>query len=238
MTRTGSPAPVAKAPDTGIFHLDGAATEVFQNFDALARTTSLDMYKSVVGPGITQDQLYEVTELVQTQTAAQEGDEAAGRFFLGAVNVFQQLPMPQEYPGTPEDLSAAKRTLVQARKDHEATRADALAANGRADEVRRRLYLAELAMVYFKTGFKVKPADFQLKAAHAPRRRVRRDQAEAELRQLDGVCEPFASAAVRRLIQALALLEAEPVAGRVPDGGDRRQEARASTDARPISAPT
>ena len=47
------------------------------------------------------------------------------------------------------------------------------------------------------------------------------------VRELDAACEPFAEAATRRLTQALALLEAEPVAAQVADGPARRDEARA-----------
>ena len=215
-----------EAPDAGIFQLDGPATDVFQDFDALAKTASLDMYKSAVGPGITSDQLFEVTELVETQTAAQEGDQAAGRFFLGALGLFHRLPLPQEYPSAPDDLKAAKQTLVQARKDLESTRADALAAKARVDEIRHRLYLADLALVYIKTGVKVRAAEFQLKAATTRAAEAARNKAEAELLQLDSQLEPFTSAASHRLTLTLALLETQPVADRVSEGRDRRQEAR------------
>ena len=216
-----------EAPDGGIFQLDGAATDVFRDFDALARVASLDMYKSVLGPGITQDQLFEVTELVETQTAAQEGDEAGNRFFLGVISLYHRLPLPPDYPRAPDDLAAAKRALVQARKDHQAARAQAVEANGRAEEVRQRLYLADVASIFFKTGLKPKAADYQLQSATPQGAESARERAEAELRQLEAASEPFASAGARRLTQAIALLEAEPVAGRVPDGLDRRQEARA-----------
>jgi len=54
-----------------------------------------------------------------------------------------------------------------------------------------------------------------------------RDQAEAELGQLVAECEPFGSAAARRLMAALAILEDDSIADNMPDGRDRREEARA-----------
>jgi len=214
-------------PGPGIFHLDGPATNVFRDFDALAKSTSFAMYKSLVGPGITRDQLYEVSELVATQTAAQEGDAAAARFFLGAWNQTQRLPMPREYPGVPADLSAAKRALIQARKDLEAARDASVEADGRTDEICDRLYRAEIALVFLKAGVPIKPADFKLKAATPQAAESAHDRAESALRDRDAACEPFAAAAARRLTQALALLEAEPVAARVADGPARRDEPRA-----------
>jgi predicted Zn finger-like uncharacterized protein len=214
-----------EAPGAGVFHLDGPATDVFRDFDVLARAVSFDMYRSALGPGITKDQLFAVSELVETQTAAQEGDAAADRFFLGTWNLFQRLPMPPEYPEAPADLSVAKRALVEARRDLQAARAAHVEATGRAAGIRNRLDQAGLALVFLKTGVKVKPADFELKAATTRAAESARDQAEAQLRELDVAREPFAAAAVRRLTGALAVLEA--AVDRVPDGRDRRDEARA-----------
>src|SRR5262249_11317216 len=60
-------------PGEGIFHLDGPATDLFRNFDALARAASFEMYKAVLGPEITKDRLYAVSELVESQAVAEEG---------------------------------------------------------------------------------------------------------------------------------------------------------------------
>jgi predicted Zn-dependent protease len=214
-------------PGPGIFHLDGPATDVFHNFDALARAISLDMYKSALGSGISKEQLYEVSELVETQTAAQEGDAAAERFFLKAWNLTQRLPLSPEYPGVPADLKSGMRQLVEARNDLQAKRGACLEASARADEIRNRLYHADVALVFLKTGVWFKPAVFELKAATPKAAESARDRAAAALCELEKACEPFAAAAASRLTQALALLEAEPVAARVAEGQVRRGEARA-----------
>jgi hypothetical protein len=214
-------------PGPGIFHLDGPATDVFRDFDALAKSTSFAMYQSMIGPGITRDQLCEVSELVASQTAAQEGDAAAGRFFLGAWNVTRRLPISQEYPGVPADLAAAKRAIIQARDDLQAARDAFLEASGRMEEVDDRLYRAEIALVFLKTGVVIKPETFELKAATPKAAESARERAESALRELDAASEPFAEAAARRITQAIALLEAEPVAARIAEGPARRDEARA-----------
>ncbi len=119
-----------EAPDDGIFHLDGPATDVFRDFDALAKAVSFDMYRASLGPSISQDQLFEVSELLATQAAAQEGAVAAGRFFLGALDMSRRLPMPGEYPAAPAELAAAERSLAAAR---EALQSAPRATSSRAD---------------------------------------------------------------------------------------------------------
>ena len=43
-----------EAPGDGIFHLDGPATDVFGDFDALAKAVSFDMYRSSLGSSISR----------------------------------------------------------------------------------------------------------------------------------------------------------------------------------------
>ena len=92
-----------------------------------------------------------------------------------------------------------------------------------------QLVRTELAIVLLKVGVKIKASDFDLKAATESAAETARDQAEAELRRVveSESSDPFATAAVARLAGALGLLEDDRVAGRVPDGRARRDEARA-----------
>ena len=218
-----------EAPGDGIFHLDGPATDVFRDFDALAKAASFDMYRSSLGPGISKEQLYEVAELVETQAAAQEGAVAAGRFFLSALDMTRRLPMPGEYPAAPADPSAAGRALAASREALQSAREGYLASSRRIEELGNRLVQAELAIALLKADVKIKASDFDLKAATPRAAESARDQAEAELRRLDEseATDPFATAAVARLIAALGLLEDDRVADRVADGRDRRDEAHA-----------
>ena len=105
----------AEATD-GIFTLRGPATDLFRDFDALARWCTFHHYKVVLGAEITKDQLYPVADAVQGQAAAQQGHEAFGRFFLQAFGTFQPLPLAANYPAVPADLKAATKALASARK--------------------------------------------------------------------------------------------------------------------------
>ena len=219
-----------EAPGDGIFHLDGPATDVFRDFDALAKAVSFDMYRSSLGPSISRDQLFEVAELVETQAAAQEGAVAAGRFFLGALDMSRRLPMPGEYPAAPADLSAAEAIAGRGARGApggarrlprvEPTRrraggpARAGRAGDRAAQGRRQ-----------DQGVRLRPEGGD--AAAPPSRRATRPRPSSAALDESESSDPFATAAVARLAGALGLLEDDRVAGRVPDGRDRRDEARA-----------
>jgi predicted Zn finger-like uncharacterized protein len=218
-----------EAPGAGIFHLEGPATDVFRDFDALAKSLSFDLYRASLGDEITRDQLYEVAELVETQAAAQEGAVAAGRFFLGALDLTRRLPMPGQPPAAPADLSAAEQALAEAREQLQSARAAYQASGRLLRELGGRLVQAELAVVLLKADAKVKASDYGLPAATLHAAESARDQAAAEFRRLDEVdaTHPFATAAVARLTGTLGLLEDDRLADRMPDGRDRREEARA-----------
>ena len=89
-----------------------------------------------------------------------------------------------------------------------------------------RLFKAESALLIMEAGLKLDPSEHEIKAGTS-RAAESREKALAELRGLDEECEPFGAAAVRRLTKGLAILEADQVADRIPDGRDRREEARA-----------
>jgi Zn-dependent protease with chaperone function len=216
-----------EVPGAGIFGLEGAATDLFRDFDTLAKSASFDLYKSSLGSNISKDQLFEVRQLVDDHTVIQEAVTASERFFLNAWNPTQKLPLGPQYPDAPADLKAAKQALMEARTDLENAREAHVKFTARYQEVRHRLYLADLAGIFLKTGVPISAADFELAAASLRAVESARDVATSALGELEVAMEPFVSAATRRLIQALSLLEAKVVADRVDDGQARRAEARA-----------
>ena len=149
-TRTGSPAPAARRPATGIFHLDGPATDVFGDFDALAKAASFDMYRSSLGSGIGRDQLYEVAELVETQAAAQEGVVAAGRFFLGALGPGPTAADAERIPRGPRRPVGRQAIAGRGARRSRRPACDYLASSRRADDLVNQPVRAELAIVLLK----------------------------------------------------------------------------------------
>ncbi len=213
-------------PGEGIFHLDGAATDLFRNFDSLAKAVTFEMYKAMLGSEITKDQLIAVADVVQTQAIAQEGYEAADRFFLNALSPTQPLPLAWDYPKAPVKPAEAKAALVAARRELEATRDDNLDAIKRSNAVMTHLFNAESAIVLLKAGVKIKAVDFGLSAATLKAAEAARAEADDQRQVLDATLGRFSDAASRRLTQALSILQADAVADRVPEGRDRREEAR------------
>ncbi len=214
-------------PGQGIFHLEGPATDVFRDFDALARVVSYDLYKSWLGPEITDEQLYSVAELVESQAGTQEGLAACHRFFLRAlVPLIDRLSVPRDYPTAPADPAASEQSLVRARNELEAVRAAHLEAIADRNEVFKRLSKAQSAIVALEAGMPIKAAEYGLETATVAAAERARSHAEAELRRIDSESEPFGAAAALRLVQTLAILEVDAVADEVPDGHDRRAEAR------------
>ncbi|MFI5457986.1 MAG: MJ0042-type zinc finger domain-containing protein [Isosphaerales bacterium] len=206
-------------PGEGIFHLDGQATDVFSDFDAMAKVVSLDFYKTMVGPEITKDQLYTVAQLVEAQAAAQAAAAAAERFLLGPLGLLtMRLTLAPDYPNIPPDQAAAEQELVEARDHLQEASAARIQAIGRSDEILGRLSLTQYVQIAINAGISIDPSDFDLKTATPRDAQAAHAQAEGELRRIVAECEPFDSAAGRRLTQALAILESGLVADRIPDG--------------------
>ncbi len=154
-------------PGEGIFVLDGPAADVFRDFDLLAKAVSFDMYRAVLGPEITKEQLYTVAELVEDQTVAQEGFDAANRYFLGAASASQKLPLEWNYPRLPNDPVAAKLALIRTREELQAALPYHKGAVERADKIRHQLYQADLAVLFLKCKVPIIAATFDLKSATA-----------------------------------------------------------------------
>jgi Zn-dependent protease with chaperone function len=217
------------SPGEGIFHLEGPATDIFQDFDALARATSLEMYRASLGEELGPEQLFAVSELVETQAAAQEGAEASRRFFLGALDLTRRLPIPAVPPAAPADAPAAEQDLAASRRELQAARPGYLESSRLLKQLGGRLTQAELALVLRKAGVWFRASDYNLPVATTQAAEAARDEAEAGMRRIaqSDPSHPFAVAAVARLTGALGLLEDDLLADRVADGRDRRDEARA-----------
>jgi predicted Zn finger-like uncharacterized protein len=216
----------AEATD-GIFDLDGPATDVFRNFDSLARLVTFEFYRAAFGPHVTKEQLYPVAELVQTQAVKREGFEAFQKFFLHAYSPGQPLPLPWDYPAAIADPAKARAALIAARGQMEARRDAAIAAWKRWKERFADSATAESASLLLEAGFKIKAADFDLEAATSRAANEKLQWTEAATARAFEVLAPFTQAAARRLTTALAILESETVVVRIPDGKALRDEARA-----------
>jgi predicted Zn finger-like uncharacterized protein len=215
-------------PGPGILQLDGAATDLFRDFDALSRLCTFEMYREIAGNEVSREQLVPVSEVVADLAVAQEGHTAIRRYFLGSLGMLQPLPLASSVePASPtllaaarDRLSSARDIMLQLREANEATDAPWDDAQGRAMK-------AEVARVLLLTGNKVKAAEHGLTRARLPEAEEARDRALADRRLQTEARHPFEQAAASRLTMALRLLESEAFAARVPDAEILRDEARA-----------
>jgi predicted Zn finger-like uncharacterized protein len=219
---------LADVPGNGLLHLDGPATDLFRDFDGLSRLSTFEMYKEIAGSEVSRDQLVPVSQVVADLAVAQEGQTAIRRYFLNSLGMGQPLPLPSrvEAPSASE-LATARQSLVRARREL----AEQRLANEATDEpcagAQNRAMQAELARVLLLTGNKVKAADHGLTKARIPEAEAARDAAIAERDRQIARRKPFEQAAATRLATALAMLEAEAFAVRVPDAETLRDEAQA-----------
>jgi Zn-dependent protease with chaperone function len=215
----------AEEPGAGIFDLVGPATDVFRDFDAIARSVSFDYYQSMLGQDLRQEQLYPVAELVETQAAGQEGRLAFDRFFMIGLSLTQHFALPAAYPEASATPDSTRPALVQARADQLAARGESLAASNRDEELYRRIVTATTAWFMRRFDIPLDAEAWELPAATVEAAESVRDEAVSEFAGLSARFEPYAVAAARRLTLSLALLEQDTLTDQLEDGGQRREEA-------------
>ena len=209
----------------GIFQLDGPATDLFRDFDALARATTFDFYQAILGPEVSPGQLYPVAEAVLNREAEREGNQAIGRYFLDAWQLVQPLPLPDAAPRPPRDPGLARRELGEARRGMLARRPVNRELAERWGKTADRLVKAGAAGALLHAGKKVRPAVVDLDRLTPATVRAAQGKADAALDYILTEMEPYAALAARRLTLALGLLDHDAVVGRVADGAVLRDEA-------------
>ncbi len=218
----------ALAEDTrGIFRLEGPATDLFRDFDALSRASTFDYYRSMLGREVSKEQLYPMAEAVLNKEVEREGDLALGRFFLAALELIQPFPLPDAYPKPPQDPKEAKRRLGDLRRAMLARRDASMEAGRRWNEANGRMSKAEAALSLFKADKMVKASLVELPKATVAAAEAARASALASTEAIMAELGPFATLAAERMALALGLLELDLVVRRVPDGEVLRDEARA-----------
>ncbi len=147
--------------DDGIFDLEGPATDLFRNFDALARVATFDRYRTLLGPEIRKEQLFTVAELVRGRRPWQEGEVACRRFFLDSPN-YEAAPAAVGRPKAPTDAPPRSAPWFAARQTMESAHDDFLKATKAWEEASTACVNAGAGMLLAKTECKFKPKDFGL----------------------------------------------------------------------------
>jgi hypothetical protein len=211
----------------GVFHLDGPATDLFRDFDALAQAATADYYRGVFGPQFTPDHLLPVAEIVRGTEDAEAGRHAVDRLFLGRFTPYRPLPLPAGAPAQPGDPKAALRALKELRGELPVAREGYGAALDRQGEAFGTLIKAQAAATMSRCDFKYKAADYDVPRASLDAARSASDAATRKMDDESAALDAFEQVIVRRLSLALGLLEHEAVAKRMEDPEAWRGEARA-----------
>ena len=211
----------------GIFKLDGPASELFRDFEALSRAATFEYYKAQLGPSVTPGQLYPVAEAILNREVEREGNQAIDRFFLAAWQMVQPIALPDTYPPAIRDPKAAKRRLGDLRRTMLARRQVNLELGERWGKAAGRAFKADAAIAMFRADKAVRAAVVDLPKATLRAAETAREQAQASTDYIEGEFAEFSQLAAERIALALGLLELDLVVARVPDGVVLRDEARA-----------
>ena len=190
----------------GVFRLDGPATALFRDFDALAREATADHYLGLLGDEFKVEQLQPYRSVVAGVEGVMEARKAFGRVYAGAPCVPRPVPLPSKLP----DLAIKP---ADARAKCEAIRAKQLATRAAHDaevdpfiELNNKLHRIEAAALMLEAGFKVKAASYGLIAAKAGAARALADLTGREIAEQGAKLDPFDKLCAQRMALAFITL--------------------------------
>jgi len=212
---------------SGVFRLDGPATALFRDFDALAREATVDHYRGVLGDEFRPDQqLQPYRSVVAGVEGVMEANKAFKRVYPGEPSVLRPIPLPSKLP----DLAI---TPADAKTKCKAIRARQLAGRAAHDaevepflELHNKLRRIEAAAVMLEAGFKIKAADYGLLAAKFGAARALADLTEREIAEQGAKLDPFDKLCAQRMALAFIVLDSEGCAQQIDPEETLRDEVR------------
>ena len=212
---------------SGVFRLDGPATALFRDFDALAREASVDHYRGVLGDQFKPDQqLQPYREVVAGVESDVEADRAFRRVYPGRPSLLRPIPLPSKLPDLAIDPAAAKAKCEAIRAKQLAARAAHDAEFGPFNELCDKLHRIEAAAVMLEAGFKIKAANYGLLAAKAGAARALADVTGREIADQAAKLDPFDKLCAQRMALAFITLNSEECAREVDPDETLRDEVR------------
>jgi Zn-dependent protease with chaperone function len=208
----------------GIFHLDGPACDLFDDFEALARSATVDYYRGMFGERFKPESLQPVAEVVRGTEQAQAGQKALERLFLGRFNPLRAIPLTAERPAPPDDPAAASELLGQMRAELPTAHEGYGQALDRQGNAFSKLVKAEAALIMSRCDFKFKAADYEVPAATLDAARSAAELASRQMNEQSDALAAFERLCAGRLAAALGLLEDDSVARQLADPDSRKQE--------------
>ncbi len=191
-------------PTPGIFTDERPARELFSNFKAISRTTTLEFYRQFLGESIEQAHLIEVSKLIRGKKAHGAQNAAAVSFFGGSLAWPRSLGMTNVSVTPTDDRESLARALTALRQRMEKSRHEYEAGCERLNNARYRLASAVAATRALSAKLRLPPEFLHtndIKKSGAKRFVV---QAKAELAEVEAVFTRYEKVSMQRFSTALA----------------------------------
>ena len=207
----------------GILSLETPATVLFDDFPAVSRELSMELYCDVVGRGeAKRAQVVSTAEIAGDHERELESFASARRMFQGAVTVLRPPVLPSSVPAAPADLAKAKTQLEAVRNNIVAAAAAYRDKVKAFDEADTATMEAHAAGMFARAGLEIRDGEFGLMGASPEATRAK---AEAMRSAATEGMQRFESVAAKRLAFSLSLLRLPEVAARLPEANQYLDEA-------------
>lgn len=212
---------------SGVFHLDGPATALFRDFDALAREATIDHYRGVLGDEFQPDeQLQPYKSVVAGVEGVMEANKALQRVYPGEPTALRPIPLPSKIPDLAIAPADAKAKCKAIRTKQIATRKAHDAALEPLVELYNKLSRVDAATVMLEAGFKIKASDYGLLTAKFGAAGAMADLTRREIAEQGAKLDPFDKLCAQRIALGLIVLNTEARAGAIDPDETFRGEVR------------
>jgi Zn-dependent protease with chaperone function len=201
----------------GVFASDLPATVLFEDFDAVAKAATWDLYSELFGAEFKPTAVRPIEEMLERQSREEQIYEAMKRYLLDSFQVLRPLRVSEWYLRPPTNSPDVQNRLAWARNEmqaHIAPYNEAWQQYDKADS--RMIQMRQLAPLLAR-GCRIMADHFEHVPASATAAGYERDRAFADMNHLDARLAPLESAAGQRLQAALLLLHHPQFAARLAD---------------------
>jgi len=208
----------------GVFHGTGPATQLFSDFDALAKSASVDYYRGMLGPAFERVSLTTVDQVRDRQQNQTAAAESAKRFFLGQFSALRPLQWPAGFHWLADDLPACHARLQNARQQLSLllpTYQQSLLEYREADDA---WYEGHIAVAMHNAKIRIQANQFKQAVGTLNEALSTRGNAEQRQHHTAVNMPEFERLLVERMTSDLALLSDPLVVEKLPDAAALKEE--------------
>eukprot|EP00913_Durusdinium_trenchii_P028402 g26630.t1 len=200
------------------------ATVIFRDFESTCKKVTLLYYREDLELTVRRNELHPVKELLERQNVEIEAGKSLHRYFQVRIPPLWPLPISSFALQPSVDPNRTRDEMKRSRKQM----LDAIPSYKRLEkkyeEAEERLYAATAALALLDVGFRIKPAEYQLKEGTQRAASNLYNKAQRRLADLASGMLAFESAAGARLTAAVQLLQDDRVVQRLENGDELKRE--------------